>query len=68
MTDSTGPLDELRDNLTGDAAGDFAPRIEGDDVAATQIPCDADVSPLDRQADDVAPRTRSEDEDGAPEL
>lgn len=68
MTDSTGPLDELRDNLTGAAAGNFAPNLPGDDVADTQVPLDADVSPLSRPADEQKPRVRAEDADGAPEL
>lgn len=68
MTDSTGPLDELRDNLTGSAAGDYAPRIDGDSVADTEVPSEADVSPLDRPADEEKVAVRDEDSDGAPEL
>lgn len=69
MTDPTGPLDELRENLTGAAAGDFSPRLGEDDIVATQTPTDADVSPLSRQVDpEDKPDVRPEDEDGAPEL
>lgn len=68
MSDPTGPLDELRRNLTGSAAGDYAPRVAGGDVADTQIPSHADVSPLSRPSDERKPKVREEDADGAPEL
>lgn len=45
-----GPLDDLADNLTGRAAGSYAP----DDVADAQGPLDQEKSPLKGPLDENA--------------
>ncbi len=63
-----GPLGDLRDNLTGHAAGHYGARQHDEHVAETQGPLDHEHSPLKRrpgddQADADRPTTLADDGD-----
>jgi len=76
MTNDPGPLGELADNLTGEAAGHYGTHPGEDlaDVSETQGPIGRTADPLGRREegeeleDETPVIDRDEDADGAPEL
>ncbi len=76
MSHEHGPLGDLRENLTGAAAGRYGahPLDDVADVSDTQAPAGRTADPLGRRPDGARPEDesplleRDEDADGAPEL